>query len=126
MPPSITPGDPGRDARLIDAKHLLHLAQQLPCLPFPALAGYLASFRYTDETDAEAAAEAVRTAEGILSRQLGVTFGGNYPAPVGSSAHYQRSARLDSGMHVYITARAEVGPLLEADGAPAELIGAAA
>src|SRR5690348_9991448 len=94
-----------RAARISDAQHLLHLTQRFPCLPFPSLNGYLASFRFTDETDAEAAAESVRTAEGILSRQLGVTFAGSYPHPVGSSAHYQRSARLRSGLHVYITAK---------------------
>lgn len=115
-----------RAARIIDAQHLLNLTRQFPCLPFPSLSGYLASFRYTDIADAEAAAEAVRTAEGILSRQLGVTFTGNYPHPIGSAAHYQRTARLDSGMYVYITARAEVGPLLEAEDAPRELTGAAA
>lgn len=103
-----------RPARIADAMHLLHLTRQFPCLPFPSLNGYLASFRYTDQADAETAAEAVMTAEGILSRQLGVTFAGNYTRPVGSAAHYQRTARLASGMHVYITARAEVGPLVDA------------
>lgn len=104
----------GRRVRAHDAQHLIHLYTRFPCLPFPSMSEYLASFRYTDETDAETAAESVRTAEGILSRQLGVTFKPNYPAPIGSAAHYQRVARLESGMHVYIVARAEVGPLIDA------------
>jgi hypothetical protein len=103
-----------RPARLHDRIHLLGLAMKFPCLADPSASPYLIAFRYTDETDAEAAAESVRTAEGILSRQLGVTFGGNYPHPIGSSAHYQRTARLASGLHVFIVARAEVGPLIEA------------
>jgi hypothetical protein len=103
-----------RSARLHDKIHILHLAMQFPCLPEPSTSPYLVSFRYTDETDAEMAAESVRTAEGILSRQLGVTFEGRYPQPIGSAAHYQRAARLASGMYVYIVARAEIGPLLDA------------
>lgn len=103
-----------RAARIIDARHLLYLVSCFPALPFPAVSGHMASFSYSDETDAEAAAESVRTAEGILSRQMGVTFEGRHTEPVGSAAHYQRTARLDSGMHIHITARAEVGPLIEA------------
>lgn len=117
MPDSYTiPHDPtgARSARLHDRIHMLGLAMKFPGLADPSMSPYLVSFRYTDETDAEAAAEAVRTAEGILSRQLGVTFEGNYPHPIGSAAHYQRTARLASGLFVYITARAEVGPLIEA------------
>lgn len=104
-----------RAARLHDRIHLLGLAMKFPGLADPSTSPFLVAFRYTDETDAEAAAESVWTAEGILSRQLGVTFKGNYPHPIGSAAHYQRTARLESsGLYVYITARAEVGPLIEA------------
>jgi len=115
-----------RAARLHDRIHLLGLAMKFPGLADPSTSPYLASFRYTDIADAGVAAESVRTAEGILSRQLGVTFTGNYPHPIGSAAHYQRTARLESGMHVYIVARAEVGPLLDAEDAPRELEAVAA
>lgn len=102
-----------RATRLHDAMRMHHLAIQFPCLPDPSVNGYLASYRYTHIADAEQAAESVITAEGILSRQLGVTFDGDYTEPVGSAAHYQRTARLASGLYVYITARAEVGPLVD-------------
>lgn len=117
-----------RATRLHDAMRMHHLAIQFPCLPDPSVNGYLASFRYTHITDAEQAAESVMTAEGILSRQLGVTFAGHETKPIGSAAHYQRTARLDSGMHVIITARAEVGPLVDArqDAGARELQAAAA
>ena len=103
-----------RSARLHDRIHLLGLAMKFPALADPSDSPFLVSFRYTGETDAEAAAESVLNAEGILSRQLDVKFKGGYPHPIGSAAHYQRVARLLSGLWVYITARAEVGPLVEA------------
>ncbi len=103
-----------RSARLHDRIHLLGLAMKFPALADPSDNPFLVSFRYTHITDAEVAAGAVRTAEGILSRQLGVTFEGRYTKPVGSAEHYQREAELASGLFVIITARAEVGPLVEA------------
>lgn len=106
-----------RAARISDAQHLLHLTARFPRLPFPSIAPYLASFQFTHLTDAAVAAEAVRAAEGILSRQLKTTFAGRYPEPTGSAAYYQRTAELTSGLFVYITARAEVGPLLDTEDA---------
>jgi hypothetical protein len=123
LPRSAADADPAgsRSARLHDRIHLLGLAMKFPGLADPSTSPYLVSFRYTDIADAEVAAGAVRTAEGILSRQLGVTFEGNYPHPIGSAAHYQRTAELRSGLFVIITARSEVGPLIEAEDAPREL-----
>jgi len=112
-----------RSARLHDRIHLLGLAMKFPALADPSASPHLVAFRYTDIADAAVAAEAVRTAEGILSRQLGTTFKGDYTDPIGSSAHYQRVAELRSGLFVYITARAEVGPLLDAEDA-GELVAA--
>jgi hypothetical protein len=103
-----------RSARIADAKHLLHLASQFPCLPFPSVAPFLVSFSYAGLADTEVAAGAVMTAEGILSRQLGVTFDGAYTKAVGSMQRYQRVAELASGLFVYITAQAAVGPLVDA------------
>jgi len=124
MPDSSTAGT--RSARLHDRIHILGLAMKFPDLADPSTSPYLVSFSYADIADAEVAAGAVRTAEGLLSRQLGVTFAGRYPNPVGSMARYQRTARLASGLHVYITARAEAGPLLDAEDAPRELAAVAA
>ena len=109
--------DSTEQARITDAMHLLHLTRQFDCLPFPSISDYVAGFRYTDEPDAETAAASVRTAEGILSRQLGVTFEAHRPDPIGSAMYYQRTAKLPSGLWVYLTARAEVGPLLDAEDA---------
>jgi hypothetical protein len=121
MPDSSTSGS--RSARLHDRIHILGLAMRFPALADPSDAPYLVSFQYSDIADAETAAESVRTAERYLSEQLGVTFKGRYTKPVGSMKRYQRQAKLASGLWVYITARAEVGPLLEA---PRELAAVAA
>lgn len=91
--------------RYADAHRIMHLAQEVPGIPFPSICRDRATFFFTALPDDEAA-EAIRTAGTILGYALGVTF-----EPRRTEAHGVRhdilTAELGSGLKVDLAARAQ-------------------
>jgi len=93
-------------ARYRDAHHVLDIAE-VPGLPFPHISSDRAAFYFTGITHARDAAEAVATAETILSYGLDVTFARREAMAGDDTVRYILEAFMPSGLAVDIVARAE-------------------
>ena len=106
-PAARAPAGTMRDARLYRDLHgILGIVQVTPGLPRWSVCEDLAAFFFAG-LPADEVPQAFRDAETVLGYAFGVTFRNRKPEPVGSTAHFIRTAELPSGLTLELVALAE-------------------
>ena len=90
-----------------DIRRILEIVEVTPGLPIPNISKDRAAFRFTGITHAADAAEAVATAETILSYALHLTFVRADALAGDDTMRYIIEAPMPSGLAVDIVAKAE-------------------
>jgi hypothetical protein len=109
-----TAPQPQRSAQIRDIHQLYDVVDTTEGLPMPSTGHGRSSFNFSQVKHAEDTQRAMRVAEAILVRRLGLTFVPREVAPVGSAAYWIRTAWMDGGLAVDLVALATHKP------APAE------
>jgi hypothetical protein len=109
---------PQRSAQIRDIHALYDVVDSTEGLPMPSTGHGRSSFNFSGVKHAEDAQRAMREAEDVLTRRLGLTFAARDVTPVGSAAYWVRTAWMAGGLAVDLVALAAHKP---ADGAGAQV-----